>query len=763
MPQTPLFSVAVLLMICGACSAGEVELSTANWRDEAATKIRLTPAQTEQLARDKVLVSNKEVEQSFAAYTQSRISTLVTSDAVLSGYHVLFEESWRVLEENNAMEMAVHLPVIWSSITNLRTADYVTGDEVLIQSAWTRSRFVIGVAHKLLGGDLSGAPLPLRTAIEAEAARIEQAEGRGKPALLGPPDPDFIAFDYAAFKPEGLYASTLELQRYFRATRWLQRVPFRSERRDEYLAYYLLGVMYPLDDKAANVASLWVHLRANFFHRFFGTSSPWQLGECNERSGVETPVKADDAFFNERAETLRRRVSFVADETTPWPNDRERKALASQSNPVEFRILPPATWPEDPALEALRQVGGQGRAGGLELNAWLGIDSARKSLEPRVLQALDQYGPRAEDKWEDFPDTPKWWQVVEHAPVSMKLRGAWHGLVELDPRAPDFMRSAVWQKKTLNTVAASWVQDRHTWTVPLKPSVITLLAVGRAPGLVEPVPEFYLRMSWIAAWMAQEIAEVEIYRSPVPARIREAQKLAEKLRAKARLDLSEDERAELLWDAASFLAEFDFSHGVQLGQPPNVERVLAAASELDVLARDLATEGKPGGRLWRQMLLTTPRLEPLWKEMEVLCLRLAMIADKQLAGKDLTPEEGRIILLFGLRLSQIMLYEAAAPSFPVDDSPKVACLSSQAPAGSFFHVATGRPRILYVLYPWKGREVLCQGAILPYHEVEGGGQLDDKAWRKQWPEEEGSRPKAAKWLDDFIPSEGVRITNRRDE
>lgn len=755
--------MAVLLVLCGTCSASEVELSTAAWRDEAAAKVRLTPVQIEQLARDKVLVSNREVEQSFAAYTQSRISTLVTSDAVLSGYHVLFEESLRVWEENSAMEMAVHLPAMWSAITQLRIAEFLKGDETLIQGAWTRARFVMGVAHKLMGGDLNGAPLPLRTAIEAEAARIEQAEGRGKPALLGPADPDFIALDYAEFKPVGIYASTPELQRYFRATRWLQRVPFRSERKEEYLAYYLLGVMYPLENKAASAASLWVDLRAHFFSRLFGSGTPWELANNNEWQGTEHPVTVDDAFFNEKAEMLARRAPLLADETAPLPDDRVRPSLPPPLKRVEFRIFHPYTLPEDPAFAVLKRIPGHQNAAGLELSAWLGLDPARHRLDAAILPALDQLGPRAADTWEDFTATPKWWQVVEHAPVSMKLRGAWHGLVELDPRVPDFMRSAVWQKKTLNTVAASWVQDRHTWTVPLKPSVITPLSVGRAPGLVEPVPEFYLRMSWIAAWMAQEMADVEIYRSPVPARIREAKKLAEKLRAKARLNLSEDERADLIWDAAAFLAEFDFSHGVQLGQPPTVERVLAAANEMDFLARDLATEGKPGGRYWRQVLLTTLRLEPLWKKLEILCLRLATIADKQLAGKDLTPEEGRIILLFGLRLSQIMLYDAAAPSFPVDDSPKVACLSSQAPTGPFFHIATGRPRILYVLYPWKGREVLCQGAILPYHEFEKTGRMDDWEWRKQWPEEDGGRPKAAQWLENFIPSEEVRLTNRRDQ
>lgn len=777
MPKTPSssFLPVALLVVCGLFPTDSQGQWPMDWRSEAATTLRLTPAEVEKLAKDKVLVSRYEVEQSFVAYTQSRIPPFVTSDAVLNGYHVLFGESMRAWEEYSAMEMAVHLPAVWKMLTTMEPGESLKGDEALIQAAWTRARFVIGVAHRLMGGELESVPPALRTIIADEASRIEAAEGRAKPALLGPPDPDFTAFDYTQFKPRGLYESSPELQRYFRATRWLERVPFRSEFREEYLAYYLLGVMYPDKTKADEAASRWIIRRADFFAGLFGSLTPRELAQFSEGRDAGRPglvddifskanpqaVMIDDAFFKAKSEDLVFQASMMEEKNVPWPEDRDRAAGVSRSRAVEFRVFGPHFRPEDAAFQALRQVPGQERAGGLELSAWLGVDWARQRVGTSIVSVLDRKGPSAIKILVDFPGFPEasvWWRQGDSAPVSMKLRGAWHGLAELDARVPDFMRSSLWQKKTLNTIGASWVQDLHAWTMPVKPQGITPLYRGTARGLVEPVPEFYLRMSWIAKWMAEKIAEVEICRDPVPAQIRNTQKMAEDLRIKSKLDPPEAEKSQLLWLAAEVLAKFNLGTAAPTEEPATVARMLAAADELDHLARDLAVGAKPGAPLWRMVLDNTLRLEPRWKDLEVLCLRLSMIAGKQLAGEVLTLEESNMVMSFGLTLSRIMLQDAASRRFPADDdSPDIVHGSTTTPRGAFFHIATGRPRLLYVLYPWQGEEIFCQGAILPYHEMEAERQMFDPDWRKLWPQAEGNRPQAASCLEGFIPSQKVKV------
>jgi hypothetical protein len=43
-------------------------------------------------------------------------------------------------------------------------------------------------------------------------------------------------------------------------------------------------------------------------------------------------------------------------------------------------------------------------------------------------------------------------------------------------------------------------------------------------------------------------------------------------------------------------------------------------------------------------------------------------------------------------------------------------------------VGVARPRTLYLLYPHEGRDVLTQGAVLPYREFNSKERLTDAEW-----------------------------------
>lgn len=48
---------------------------------------------------------------------------------------------------------------------------------------------------------------------------------------------------------------------------------------------------------------------------------------------------------------------------------------------------------------------------------------------------------------------------------------------------------------------------------------------------------------------------------------------------------------------------------------------------------------------------------------------------------------------------------------------------------TYLEAGIARPRELFVLYPWQGRDVLCRGAVLPYHEFATDRRLTDTEWR----------------------------------
>ena len=64
--------------------------------------------------------------------------------------------------------------------------------------------------------------------------------------------------------------------------------------------------------------------------------------------------------------------------------------------------------------------------------------------------------------------------------------------------APDFMKNEAWQRKSCNTVLAGWAQLRHTWALQAKQSEEFLGMAGTPAGFVEPEPEFFSRMAFLA-------------------------------------------------------------------------------------------------------------------------------------------------------------------------------------------------------------------------------------------------------------------------
>ncbi len=56
-------------------------------------------------------------------------------------------------------------------------------------------------------------------------------------------------------------------------------------------------------------------------------------------------------------------------------------------------------------------------------------------------------------------------------------------------------------------------------------------------------------------------------------------------------------------------------------------------------------------------------------------------------------------------------------------------------------------------FPWNGREILCRGAVLPYHELSGGTRLTDDAWLERLDE---AIPEAPAWLRPILSDQPVK-------
>jgi hypothetical protein len=465
------------------------------WR-EFGLQEGLTEAELARLKTDGVIVSGEALKQIFEAYTWPPAPMFITTDSILYGFHVLFEESVLRLEQANAGKLQ---RLLWHLWNGLATVDQkIKLDPSLVADAKRRAQTVIGVALKLVARDRFDPGPKLRGTIKEECARIDAAEGRSKPAWLGPPDPGFLAIDYTSFKPRGFYGSSPQMRDYFRALRWLQRIPFRIQKDEEFLAVMMMG----------NLLSPWRRDRqaAEEFERYLrnmrrlgGTADDYDLDwisvhaqntdRCSDLAKERQPVINQITHYSE-GPAIQDQLRFV-----PWGPEE-----VSEAN---CRIISASRLPDavqfqksEDSLEGDARL--QFMPEGLDVAAAFGSEFARARVLERRGQAylggIDAINKKYFNGGDigsasPFVDSYGLYGVTS---IYLNYLRCLETLLDApDPGAPALMRSPLWQMKSCNTALAGWAEMRHTWILQAKENA-TIGGVMMMPaGFVEPEPEFY--------------------------------------------------------------------------------------------------------------------------------------------------------------------------------------------------------------------------------------------------------------------------------
>jgi Protein of unknown function (DUF3160) len=131
----------------------------------------------------------------------------------------------------------------------------------------------------------------------------------------------------------------------------------------------------------------------------------------------------------------------------------------------------------------------------------------------------------------------------------------------------------------------------------------------------------------------------------------------------------------------------------------------------------------------------------------------------ELRGLSWNASEEELLRSFGQTLGQIMLYENNSSLSPRDDAPRITdILTLETSVGTleYLHVGVGRPRAIYLLYPWHGRPVFCRGAVLPYFEFRSRNRLTDELWRATL--DAAEPPSPPEWLAPILATKRPLVT-----
>ncbi|MGA2031229.1 MAG: DUF3160 domain-containing protein, partial [Thermoguttaceae bacterium] len=731
-----------------------------DWKG-AARKEGLSPREIERLGKDKILVTDQAFKQVFWPYlSESDVPLFITSDSLLNGFHVLYEESILRLEQTNARKLSGILKFIWA---NLEPADKIfTGKPQVVLAAKLRAQMVIATALQLLGEKVDG-DARVAAFVKEEVARVEAARGQLKPKWLGPPDRGFMALDYARYKPRGFYTKTPALARYFRAVSWLQSIPFRVNK-DEELVAILMLVNCVTDHRSENGPE-----RGRVFHDMFrgfdailGPGDDWNLLafashtldslglDGNARFDLEIkewwPASVRDKFVEQAARDGE--AAKINDQLAFVPDD---PALPAE---LSLRVIPARRTPDAVLFGRSTDLRKFQRdfPDGLELCAALGSPFARSRLaaqrEGKLIEEIDRCKVFFSGK-SLYCEYLRCLEALVAAP---------------EPDAPPLMSGEAWQIKSCRTLLSGWAQLRHTCALQAKQNEMYFGGAESPSGFIEPVPEFFARMARLAERAGALLKQSGAFDIDLPS-------IAEDLRRGiiAQKKVEDEEKAIAKRLPAEGISVEDRTLA---GKVSRVMKCLPTAGAREEgngahlrekvieLAQQLEQGPMPNDpNLVAALREMHPDLESRWQLLATLCLRLESLAHKQLRRVPFSREEDKFIEGYGTTLARVMFYDGNSYLDPNDDAPRVVDVFSNPNTGKFLEVGVARPHAFYVLYPVKGGEVLCRGAVLPYYEFSRGDRLTDAEWKLLL--DSPARPRTPDWSRSGISRDDLSAPRQK--
>ena len=468
----------------------------------------LSAGQRERLAQDGLVVSPGVEKEFFTIYEKARydnLPTFVTSDSLLHIYHLLFDKVLRTAEKESFIPLLANLNQAMLAQTD---AQYQALQGTSWEDAALRAVAFIGVGSKLLDANVE-IPAYAADLVNAEIANIEDAAG-----II--PSPIFPGLengeDYTQYIPRGHYTTSEKLTTYFKSMMWYGRMTFRLKSNDPEVgkaetraALLLVQALRTAEVNGRPALDAWLDLY---------NPTVFFVGRSDDLTAFQY-LDVIDAVYGPGAS-----LSTIADESklatfieaaNQLPPPKILGLVISVDDDEEettkgFRFMGQRFVPDAYIFRQLiyRNVGVQGNARmlpkGLDVMAAMGSD--------RAYTLLDEMG---ETSYENYPEQmvkmQTWVDSLTTAEWTETLYTTWlytfYPLLELPGEGlPQFMQSDAWLDKQLNTSLGSWVELKHDTILYAKQAYAELGGGSSgaprpllAQGYVEPVPEFFARLS----------------------------------------------------------------------------------------------------------------------------------------------------------------------------------------------------------------------------------------------------------------------------
>jgi hypothetical protein len=464
--------------------------------------LKITAEQEESLSKNGFVVARVNGFETLAQFYDYALDhglpILITTDAVLHTYHVLFDETLKRIEMNELIdEMNSTLSVLLAEARN--EAESFAGTALM--HAAVLEFMYLEVAHALIEPSFT----PSTAKANAEIRLILNHTSVDYSPIFG------YREDYTQYVPRGHYTGNEKLEAYFRSMMWLGRMRFALLDEgaidvEQTKAAMLLTWMI---ENTGSAITSWQRVYG-VTEFFVGVSDDLTIEDylavMNE-TGITSPSQIqDETTVTGIAQMLLQRskakILGTYAETYPWlPQEQELQRILNETSGLRFmgqRFIPDSymfqqlVFPKVGNSTAQRQF-----PKGLDVPSVLGSDLAERILNET--EAIYQnYTQQTEKLRTEF-------QQLTVSNWTRNLYWSWlytanTTLAEISSEAkyPSFMTTTAWGYEKLQTFEGTWTELRHDTILYAKQSVTPISAIPPSfnlkTGYVEPYPETYRRL-----------------------------------------------------------------------------------------------------------------------------------------------------------------------------------------------------------------------------------------------------------------------------
>lgn len=472
------------------------------------------PEQKKLLAKNGFVVNPVKDEQLFYIYEKNeykKVPSFVTTDSVLQVYHIFYDYSLRVLEQEKLLGFVEELTE--SMLGKSIFLFYKITDEE-IKKAQLKNIAYFGVTSLCLEKNLpDDMPEEAKKMALAEYELIKGQNGFEKSKIFP------YMLDYSQYKPRGHYTRNHDFERYFKAMMWYGQAPFplykfdnggNKERNIEQTVQALL-ITYSvfLDSNKTEDITLWENIYdptvfyvgnaddLNIYH--YKDLLIKVYGEKPDINGLSDEDKLDKLYSE--AEKL------------PEPKIKAKYTAVDTPVGKQFRLMGQRYIPDSEIIQELVEPINRPIPSGLDVMGVLGSDRAYD------IQINDHH----EDKYSaNYIDTfnklkeefsklsAEKWRSNMYYGWLWTLKGL---LKDFGEGYPSFMTNEAWTDKSLSTALGSWAELKHDTVLYGKQSGVECGGGEEPPqvkGYVEPNIEVYEKLLWLTKYSRANLKEREI-------------------------------------------------------------------------------------------------------------------------------------------------------------------------------------------------------------------------------------------------------------